>query len=187
MNLPSREECIKLLQKYEIFPNIMEHSLVVNKIAMFLAKKLKEKQININIDLIDRASLLHDIAKSNEIRSPDRKSGLLHAQMGYDILIKEGYPEIAEIIRKHVLSAVLEESIENWTWEEKIVQYADDRIDHNKIVSLYERFKALVERYSQFEGAGKQIIKSRKYVEVIEKEIFNIIGGSPDDLLKLNK
>lgn len=186
MNLPSREECIKLLNKYEIFPNVMKHSLTVNKVSVFLAKKLKEKQIDVDIDLVDRSSLLHDVAKSDEIRMENKGTGLLHAEIGYNILMEEGYSDIAKIIKVHVLTSLFD-SFNDWTWEQKIVQYADDRVMHDKIVTIDQRFNDLVQRYGKKKGTLNQITETRKYIKELEKQIYDIIGGSPDDLMELNK
>ena len=49
MNLPTTEECFKILEEYNVPQNIIEHSLIVNKISIFLAKELKTEDINIKL------------------------------------------------------------------------------------------------------------------------------------------
>jgi len=174
MKLPTREECFKLLEKYNTLPNIIEHSKKVNKVAVHLAKKLKEKGIDINIDLVDRASLLHDIAKSKIIREkiPPEKEN--HHIDGEKILIKEGYPKIARIVRMHSLKEIKNLK----SWEEKIVQYADMRVRHTNIVSIRERIDDLIKRYNI--PPEKRI--DEKLVFALEKEIYDVIGDSPEKL-----
>ncbi len=174
MKLPTREECFKLLEKYKTFPNIIEHTKLVNKIAVYLAKKLKEKEIDINIDLVDRASLLHDIAKSKVIREHIPPENENHHLDGEKILIKEGYPELGHIVRMHSLK-----EIQNLkTWEEKVMQYADLRARHDKIVSVKERLDDLIKRYNV--PPEKRV--DEKLVFSLEEEIFDIIGESPEKL-----
>ncbi|MCD6576204.1 MAG: HDIG domain-containing protein [Nanoarchaeota archaeon] len=177
MKLPSREECFKLLEKYESFPHIVEHSKLVNKIAVYLAKKLKEKGVNINVELVDRASLLHDIGKSIVIRMDAQRANTIednHHIVGEEILTKEGYPELAKIVRKHSLKEI--QNLE--TWEEKVVHYADLRVRHSSIVGVKERVEDIVRRYKV--PPEKRIDK--KVIFALEKEIYGIIGGSPDKL-----
>ena len=41
------------------------------EVASFLAKRLKEKGVPINVELVERASLLHDIARVCDFRELD--------------------------------------------------------------------------------------------------------------------
>ena len=174
MRLPTREECFNLLKKYGTFPNIVEHCKVVDKVAVHLAKKLREKGININIELVDRAALLHDIAKSNTIRKnipPEQEN---HHIDGEKILVDEGYPEVGRIIRMHSLKEINNLK----TWEEKVMQYADLRVRHTNIVSLRERIDDLYERYN----VPQEKRVDERVIFALEEEIYNVIGGSPEKL-----
>ena len=77
------------------------------------------------------ASLLHDVKKLS-------KSD--HVIEGYEFIKSLGFPEVAVIIRKHGLSHIDNDDFMPKTWEEKIVFYADKRVNHDKIVNLDERF-----------------------------------------------
>lgn len=171
MKLPTRKQCFELMKKYEMPENIIKHSLIVNKLSVSLAKKLKDRGEDVNIDLVDRASLLHDIGKIFEIRKT--KSGGWHGEIGYKILKREGFPEIAVITRKHVLSYFLRGKFN--TWEEKIIQYADDRVNHDKIVTLNERFKYLLKRYGISKTSLNQFKKIKPLAEKLEAEINKVM------------
>ena len=76
MNIPSREECLKLFEKYHVPENIQLHCKTVNKVGVFLAKLLKEKEVEVDIDLVDRLTLTHDLMKANSfelIEEPEFK------------------------------------------------------------------------------------------------------------------
>ncbi len=175
MNLPAREECLQMLREHKNPENIIRHSLMVNKIANYLAKKLNEKGEKIDLDLVDRASLLHDIAKFISLDSDVR-----HGGEGYRILMERGYREIALIAKEHALSEILKkDSLKSW--ESKLVHYADKRVNNDNIVSLGERFKYLRERYGKL---GKEIMetinKCEKPTIMLEREIFKKAGVDKD-------
>ena len=170
-NLPTREECYALLKEYEIPDNIMNHIDIVNKISIFLANKLIETGMEINIDMVDRASLLHDLDKMLTLGKHN------HGEITKEILTKKGYPELAEIALQHRVKSIND----NLSWEAKIVSYADRRVMHNKIVSISQRFADLIARYNVPEG---RLDSAEKQYNKLEKEIFDRIGMKPKELKK---
>ncbi len=168
--LPSREDCLALLEKHGLPEHIVRHSLAVEKVAVFLAKKLQEAGEQIDIDLVSRAAILHDIDK---MKSLEIGSG--HGTISKRILEEEGFPQLGLIAFKHNLPIVLEPSPFQ-AWEEKIVYYADKRVNHDRIVSLDERFKYLLERYGREEKIIEKISSCKPKVEELEREIFNKLG-----------
>ena len=180
MNLPTREQCFELLKKYKYtLPEQggTKHFLIVNKIAVFLAKKLKEKGEDIDVELVDRASLLNDMDKGCVDKDFD------HGEMAHKFLIKEGYSEVAEVVRNHTIMRLF--SVKYFTLEAKIVNYADCRVRHNDIVSVEERFADLKKRYSHLDPSN--LDKAKPIMDAIEKEIFDKIGGKPEDINVLNE
>ncbi len=169
MNIPTREECLGLLKENPVPENVVNHCLMVNKVAVFLAKKLKERGIEVNVELVDVASLLHDVGRTREKEKYPKPK---HLEEGYNRL-KDKYPEVAETIRVHGL-LILDKA---QTWEQKIVNYADKRAWEHEIVSLQKRISSVERRY---EFTMPEEMK-QKYFQ-LEKEIFNIIGIEPDKL-----
>ena len=165
MNIPTREDCLDLLNKHNVAENIKKHCKAVSKVAVFLAKKLKENRIDVNVELVLAGSLLHDIGKE------DGKPPKGHSDKGYEIL-KDKYPEIAEIIRVHAFFRVNELK----TWEQKIVNYADKRTKHG-IMTMKERLEDWQKRLQI--TLDSELVK--KEFE-LEKQIFDVIGLEPDKL-----
>ncbi|MCX8158180.1 MAG: HD domain-containing protein [Candidatus Diapherotrites archaeon] len=167
MRLPSREDSIKMVREKNP-DSILEHSLMVAKVAVYIANGLKKNGVDINIDLVERASILHDIAKFESLNS-DTKHGIKGAQMLEDL----GYKEIAKIVKEHALSEILNpESLRSW--ESKIVYYADKRVKGNKIVSLDERFDYLRNRYgSKSKDILDEIERCYLPCKRLEQEIFS--------------
>lgn len=175
IKIPDRKQCLHLLKKYSVPENIIRHSLTISRVAVFLAKKLNSAGVDINVKAVEAASLLHDIAKHRTLDTEES-----HSEAGENILKKEGYPEIGRIVGKHQLEKIPETS----TWEEKIVNYADKRVNEEEIVSLKERLNFLKKRYR---GHKKEIEKMESEIFQVEKEIFEKIEDSPKCLGKLEK
>jgi len=171
MSLPSREECIALLHKYELSPHIIRHSEAVEKLAVFLAKKFNEKGIKVDTELVSRVALLHDIDKLQTLKPGFEH---LHSKLSKEILEKEGFPLLGKMVSRHLLENILEKNaFENW--EEKLIYYSDKRVNHNQIVSLQARFDYLFERYGKEKKVFDKIAKCQPKVEELEKEIFSNI------------
>jgi uncharacterized protein len=170
--LPSREQCLALMMKHDLRRGMIKHSVMVSKVAVFLAKKLKETGEAVDVDVVERAALLHDLDKSLTLGN----SSLEHAEHSRKILAEEGFPELGGIVAKHRLSFILEDKLDSW--EEKLVYYADKRVRHEKIVSLDERFDYLLERYgSRSPDVKKTILECKPKVLELEREIFNRIDA----------
>ena len=175
MYLPSREECIALLHKYELPPHIIRHSEAVEKLAVFLAKKFNEKGIKVDTELVSRAALLHDIDKLQTLKPGFEH---LHSKLSKEILEKEGFPLLGKMVSRHLLENILEENVfENW--EEKLVFYSDKRVKHDQIVLLQERFEYLLETYGKEKEIFDRISTCKPRVELLEKEIFLNLDITP--------
>src|SRR3989344_5057407 len=126
MVVPTKEECLKILEVNNVPDNVIAHSKAVCGVAMKVADLLEKRGINVNRKLVAAGALLHDVRKaySND-----------HVAEGYEFIKSIGFPEVALIVRKHGLTHINDEKFFPKSWEEKIVFYADKRIKHDKIVS----------------------------------------------------
>jgi len=175
MRLPTKEECFELLKEYKVPQNIIDHSITVTKIAVFLAKKLKQKGIDVNVDLVEKASLLHDIDKI-----PSLKDLTNHGEIGREILVKKGLNDIADVTAVHIAESLEDGKVD--TWEKKLVNYADKRVKHNSIVTIDERYDDLIQRYHHVSEQGFN--KMRKLIKDVEKQIFQNLDFKPEELEK---
>ncbi|MBD3313178.1 HDIG domain-containing protein [Candidatus Woesearchaeota archaeon] len=171
-DLPTRKQCMELLDEHEVPENVRKHSFCVNKVAVFLARRLKEKGIDIDVELVDRASLLHDLDKIATLGQGN------HGQLSKKILSERGYKRLADIVGNHVFEAVLDENLS--TWEDKVVNYADKRCTEDKIVSLDGRFAYGRKTYPNHDIDKTE--EAESLFRSLEKEIFNIIGLDPNSL-----
>ena len=175
MDIPSRQECFKLLEKYKVPKPIVGHSEQVAKVAVYLGRAFAAGGEEINIPLLEASALLHDIDKMLCIEDGEKK----HAFEGFKILEKEGFPEIAAIVREHRVSHILEARFS--CIESKLLYYSDKRVKHEKIVSLGKRYEYLFERYGSISEEAKQrLVESKPLAFALEKEIFEKIKEKPD-------
>jgi len=170
MKLPSREKCFAYLKEYKLPQKVILHSLKVNLIAVFLARRLREKGVRIDVSAVDRASLLHDLDKIKTLKSHE------HGIITEEILRKKGFSSLGRLAKFHRFDYVLKLK----TWEEKIINYADKRCVEYKIVTLKQRFAYLDKKYKIHKRKKSDLAK--KLFFKVEKEIFSKIKLKPEKL-----
>ncbi|MBU0662076.1 MAG: HD domain-containing protein [Candidatus Diapherotrites archaeon] len=172
MELPTKEESLEMLRDSGNPANIIEHCMKVNDVANYVASMLRDSGVDIDLEVVDRASLLHDVAKYKAIEA---NGDVKHGNEGYKILKEAGYPALGKIIKKHALDEILVGGIK--TWEEKVVYYADKRVNGDKVVSLAERFNYLRGKYGKVSMGILMLINTcEPAVYRLEREIFKQIG-----------
>lgn len=171
MKYPSRAQAFDLLNIHQVPEHIIRHSMVVTHVANVIASALVKSGVDLNEDLVDRAALLHDICKMKAITS-----GGDHALFGNELLTSMGYPLVGDIIGQHVWLKSFE------LGEAMVVNYADKRVMHDRIVSIPERFEDLMTRYGTDELRRSRI--SAHHENTLK--VHGIIAASTrEDLLDL--
>ena len=175
MNIPSKIECFKLIKKMDMMDHIIEHSIMVSNVALFLSLKLKKHFPELDTRLTTCAALLHDITKT---RSFDTKES--HSRTGGLLLTQLGYPEIGDIIRQHVIL----DSYKNDSpvSEQEIVNYSDKRVLHDKVVPLEKRLEYIKLRYGTKKKFKDRIHIMWKNTLTLENKIFYHLDITPNQL-----
>ena len=164
MQIPTEEECFRLMKEHHMKPNIVDHSIQVKNVALAITDNLKEGVI-INRKLVLAAALLHDIAKTRSIERQEPH----HDRVGAEILRDMGLHEIGDICESHVY---MDDFNEDGPLEEReIVHYADKRVMHDRVVSVEERIEDLVERYGNTQELKDYIRKNREFVDRLERKV----------------
>jgi len=182
MKVPSRRECFKILKEIEVPQNIIDHSIAVNRVAMFLADKLESAGVSIDKKAVDRASLLHDMMKYESLIHRGK-----HGDMAFMFLRRRGYPGLGMLVKKHAIPPVYDEKLKLRTWEEKVIYYSDKRVVRHKVVNLSDKITYLKKKHGSDKARLKKIKNSEPLMRKIEKEIFDKIGMKPQELLKLDE
>jgi|UniRef100_A0A7C3WLX3 uncharacterized protein len=180
MAIPTPAECWRFMEQYGMLPHIREHSLLVTDAALWLTRGLISAGLTLNLPLIEAGALLHDLGKT-----PCLGTMKNHAEWGAQVLERLGYPAVAQIVREHVS---LDEQIkdERPVREAEVVNYADKRVLHTRIVSLNQRFADLRERYGQNAEVLARIIRNEQRSLALEQKLFAYLPCPPDALLHLN-
>lgn len=171
------EEIARLYAKYDPPENIIRHMQAVADYLDMLQARFAGITAETacdstpwydqpaNWESLRKAALLHDIVRTQKN----------HAEEGYRILRKEGYIEIAELVRWHnqEIGGILNN--ECVTMQEMIF-YADKRVREDQIVTVDERFQASAGKCRVPEAKEKHRRLYEKSID-IEKRIERITGG----------
>ena len=174
--LPSREECLALMEDQGMLPNIHSHSLQVARVAHTLTHHLLPAHPHLDMALAEAGALLHDIAKTECLKTKKR-----HTERGAEILIERGFPQVAEIVAQHVRLSDGHGNRKSIS-EVEIVHYADKRVLHEDIVDLFTRFEDLKTRYGRTPQERGMI--EALYVDSLKQEakLFRLLPFAPQEL-----
>ena len=192
MNLPTKEQSLQYFDDYVVPRNIYKHCLAVREVANFLAIKLSDNGVEINKELVDRAALLHDLFKvvtfkelkpnkfhqyqfnEREIsmwkQLRDKYSEMYEGDVAYEIF-HEPFPELAITLKN-----ASNPRLEDYTWEELIVHYADWRVFKEEIVNLDSRLNYLQEMYPRTQDVWDVYVKK---IKELEMKIFDKLNFVP--------
>ena len=174
--IPSQKECDELMAKYCMLPNIIAHSRQVMRVALVITDNLKNG-VSINRNLVMAAALLHDITKTRSLETREP-----HDQSGGDLLRELGFVRIGEIVKQHVI--LLDFNPQERLEEREIINYADKRVMHDRIVSLAERLEDLIQRYGATEEIKNLIRQNESQVFAVEKKIAGSMTVDLDSAIR---
>ena len=174
--------------------HVIAHMQKVQEVAEKLSDAFIKKGVKVRKNLVKKGALLHDVLRICDFRTfePEKfpqkvtkqdikiwldlrkkyqKIG--HAKAMSQILKAMNETTLAKIVEKHDFLRI--DDLKNW--EEKILYYADKRVDQDRIVPLEKRLTegAKRNRTEIDESPGKT---ERKIFE-LEKEIISVIGKLP--------
>lgn len=178
--IPAEDQCRELWEKYKLSEYKRKHVTLVARVATFLARECKRKNVKGKIDekLLTAGALLHDIDKNIP-----KHSGEEHPDTAVRILQEEGMEEVANLVKTHPLHAVLDPAICPKTWEEKLL-YLADKMVKQEIITVDRRF-ALWNGEHLPSDAQKVLDGAYPKAKALEREIFDRIGLTPDDVRTL--
>ena len=178
--IPSRPLCLELMDQYGMLAHIREHSLLVTEVALHLGTSLSEAGFPLHLALIEAGALLHDLGKT-----PCLGTSLNHAEWGAQVLEQAGYPQVAQVVREHV--ALQPDGHDpRLIREAEVVNYADKRVLHTRVVTLTERFADLKERYGRTPESLARICRLEIKAFRLEAKLFANLRFDPPSLLHLN-
>jgi putative nucleotidyltransferase with HDIG domain len=183
MSVPTRPEAAALLARLVTKQKLINHLSASAEVCAFMCAALKERGAEVNSDLAESATLLHDIDKALRPDDPYRKHG--HGAGGAQWLIDHGHEELADAVRDHPVNVIANaESYKSWaatqSLEARLVAFADKRALQD-IVSLDERFERWFKRYP--DSPIEPIAYER--FQRLERELCEMAGVTPDEVERL--
>ncbi|MBI5398973.1 HD domain-containing protein [Candidatus Woesearchaeota archaeon] len=157
LRLPSEEECIQILHDSGAHDLFINHSRRVQGVARAVCSIAKRRGIHVDADLVSVAALLHDVVKHSARGN--------HGKEGGDYLRSRGLPHIAEVVETHCPENLRTDKLVPKTVEQKIIFYADLRVNPGRIVTLDKRFAYIRECYPRAESIISEIYTFAKQVE----------------------
>jgi len=196
MRLPTEQQCLDYFTDYKVPGNIFRHCCKVREVAVFLATRLQEKKVPINVEFVSCLAYFHDLCKmvvitdfgknkfhkdakitseQKEFWEEMRKKYPQHyeGEVAY-LIFKDAYPELASSLR-YVSSSKNEDP----TWEQLIVHYADLRVLQEKVVAASDRLAYLRQRYPHGDEVWD---KHEQKIRQQEQKIFFPLSFDPDEL-----
>ncbi|MBI2102482.1 hypothetical protein HYT55_01475 [Candidatus Woesearchaeota archaeon] len=194
-HLPAEEESLQYFEDYKVPGNIKAHCQRVRDVSRFLAEELYKKGIAVNVLFADRLGLFHDLFKvaalaelkpnkfhnyqfsEDEIKMREilreRYPQMYEGEIAY-LVFRDIYPELAISLKR-----VSNPRETDFSWEEKIVHYADWRVFQDRIVSMKERVAYLRERYPEREDAWDLFLAK---MNAIETSLFTLLSFPAEEL-----
>lgn len=170
----SREEGIKLLNEYGTPEHVIRHCIAVTDTAIAVGKALNKVGYNLDIDLIQGAGIIHDIARVES----------KHWEVGADLARNLGYNDEADIIKVHMFYPEFS-SIQNVN-ETDMVCLGDRLVKEDKYVGLDERIEYVINK-ARKNGAGEDVInnilKKKEEARDFIKKIEEVTGISIDEIV----
>lgn len=181
--IPSIDRCLAMMEEFAMYANIRRHSFMVARVAEILHRGLEEAPdvaVVPERNLVIAGALLHDIAKTRCLQE-----GCRHAEVGRDICMALGLPEVAGIVADHViLSSFREEEYSQGIFSAtELVFYADKRVNHDRVVHLEDRLAYIIDKYANNEAVREDHIRRNfEQCRRVEAHLFAKLPFTPRDL-----
>lgn len=158
--------CLELLAAAGTPEHVIRHSIAVAKEAERIGTALTESGINLDVDLIVRSALLHDVARTEKN----------HCKTGETWIAALGYQKEAEMVGGHCEHRLFETPDELG-----VLVVADRVVSEDTVVGLHERFRRGSVKLKA-EEAKKRLAQG---LEITKKNIETINRLCGQELVKL--
>ena len=178
--IPTEDQAKVLWNTYGLPEKKRLHVTLVTRVALFFARKSQEVGFvaDINIPLLRAGGLLNDIDKA-----VPRLPGEQHPDTAVRVLHEEGMDEVAEVVRRHPLHAIIDPALVPKTSEEKFLYLADKMVKF-EILTVDQRFQLWRDEHLPPE-AVKMLDACYPKVKELERQILSSIGVLPQEVASL--
>jgi radical SAM family uncharacterized protein len=164
-----RSDCIDLLNKNETPSHVIRHCRAVSAAAKNIAVALNKAGAELDVALVERAGLLHDIARVQ----PD------HAAAGADI-IEPIDPAAAAIIRVHMTHDINNDAAS--LTEADVVSLADRSVREDEYIGVTARMGEILARFRDKPEAVRRLQAKIKDTQKLVASIEALTGRTLDEI-----
>ncbi|MCG3223412.1 MAG: HDIG domain-containing protein [Candidatus Heimdallarchaeota archaeon] len=165
--MPTKEKCLIILKKHNTPSQVIDHCLIVTKIAERFCAQIEE----INTELVIAASMLHDIGRSKD-------HSIFHAIEGVKILESEKLDQrLILIVKKHIGTGITETEATKLglppddyipkTTEEIVVSYSDNLVCGIRECSFDEVLETFICKFGEDSHVVRGFFRQKEFVEKI--------------------
>ena len=148
-DIPRKTAIYSILQLQKTPQEVINHSIVVEKVALRLGADAISKGYLVNLNLISAAALLHDVERTKKH----------HDLEGAKLLERLGYTQVARIIQEHMF---LSEDAMKHIDERAIVYLADKLVDGEAFTNIHKRFEKQLHRHKADTIIYEKIMENKK-------------------------
>ncbi|QDR79681.1 DVU_1551 family NTP transferase [Sporomusa termitida] len=171
--IPTADECLAMLHRYQADDRVMRHGQAVAEVGRRITGLLNQAGLNLSEELVVAGGLVHDLAKGN----PN------HSRRGERLITCMGFPALSGIIASHM---DLEFTPEYVLDEAAVVFLADKLVQGDRIVSLSERFKPALTRFADSPEVISSVLQRQRTAEAIRDRIGSMLGISSFEAMVVN-
>ncbi len=171
--VPTPEECIKLNEDNGVSEEVIAHQKAVAKLAKAIAFALKEKGVDIDVEVVEAGALLHDIGRAVT-------HGPLHAMEGAAIVDEAGVDKrVVACVLNHIGAGLEPDEARSLglpetefiplTIEEKVIAHSDNLNFGKEMVRLEQVLHKCDE---------KQLDRAAIKIKALHEELEGLLGTS---------
>ena len=169
--LPNRAEALDILARAGCSRKVIEHCKAVSKFSVRIGRAFARRSVSVDLRLVEIGGLLHDIGRS-------RTHSVDHGPVGGEIARLLGLPQsIIRVVERHVGGGIPKDEARRlgWAardyvpeaWEERIVCYADKRVEGLRVVSIEQALRTYVANLGEDHAALERIRKLHKEIVAV--------------------
>jgi putative nucleotidyltransferase with HDIG domain len=173
MAVPTLVEAKLLLASFDLPDGIVAHSQAVSLVAAEAARLLGAAGVEVDLQLVAVAALLHDVDKPET-----RDHGQQHGLVGARWMAERGFPELAEPIASHPIGCLLDPARSPRGWDSVAVAVADRHVAQGYL-SIDDRIDDLAQRYPGFRN---ELEAARAPAHAMQADLAAAAGMTSEEL-----
>jgi molybdenum cofactor cytidylyltransferase len=169
-DIPTREEALALLDLHQAGTRGHAHGQGVADVALALARALNARGLDLDLELVESAALLHDIAKGQPS----------HEKVGGELLASIGFARVAEIVAAH---RDIDPAGLSHPSEREVVYLADKLVRGAERIPVPRRFQEKLDHYAGDKDACQAIHTRKEHALAMQRLVETCAGMSLQKIL----